>query len=166
MPRSTSSSDRGPRGRSAHGAAPWLLHSILPLSIGGLLYVGWRSRELAMWSWARAIGIADAASGLRAALRALGEPPEWLRFTIPDVLWVYALTWSVARLQRGSRPFVKAAWLLVPAALGPGAELLQAVGLLPGTFDALDLAGCALAFGLGAWRGGASTRATDGSVRA
>src|SRR5688572_28335442 len=137
---------RGPR-----GARGWLLHAALPLLCGGLLYIGWRSRDLLFWDWARDLGIASALDRVRDSLGVLGNPPEWLRFSVPDALWVYALTWSVARLQRESRPIVRIAWLSIPALLGPGAELAQVIHVVPGTFDPIDLGATALAFGLGLW---------------
>ncbi|HJL18266.1 MAG TPA: hypothetical protein RMH99_21560 [Sandaracinaceae bacterium LLY-WYZ-13_1] len=131
----------------------WALHAVAPVVLGGVIYLGWRTRGLLLWDWAAEAGLDAALGALRGGLlAALAAPPAWVRFSLPDALWVYALTWSVARLQRPSRPLVRAAWLSVPALLGPGAELLQLVGL-PGTFDRLDLALCLLAFALGAWRG-------------
>ena len=141
------------RERAAEGVAgvgALVLHVVLPVAIGGIVYVGWRTRGLLLWDWAAEAGLDDAFGGLRDGLfAAWPAPPEWVRFSLPDALWVYALTWGVARLQRASSPRVRALWLAVPALLGPGAELLQLVGL-PGTFDALDLILCLFAFALGA----------------
>jgi hypothetical protein len=48
--------------------------------------------------------------------------------------------------------------MTVPALLGPGAELAQALGALPGTFDPLDLVACALAVVLGGRAGAGAKR--------
>jgi hypothetical protein len=130
------------------GAAPWIMHVVLPTLAGGILYLGWRTRGLLLWDWAASAGIEDGLGALRAGLLAtFPAPPEWVRFSLPDALWVYGLTFSVARLQRESSLAWKIGWLSIPALFGPGAELLQAVALLPGTFDPLDLLLTALAFG-------------------
>jgi hypothetical protein len=128
--------------------APWLRHVGAPLLAGGVLYVGWRSRALLFWGWSDALGARMLLEHARDFLHAvLPNPPEWLRYTLPDALWVYALAYAIARTQRQSSARVRALWLLLPAAMGPGAELLQWIGALPGTFDPCDL--CASAFAVG-----------------
>lgn len=121
-----------------------LAHVLSPLLAGGLLYLGARSDELLYWRWARAIGVEHALRAVREALSFLAHAPSWVRFTLPDALWVYALTATVCLLHRRPRGY-----LLVPLALGPGAELLQAAGVLAGTFDPLDLIATTLALVLG-----------------
>ncbi len=122
-----------------------LAHVAAPLIAGGLLYVGARSDGLLLWRWARALGIEPALRAVREALALLADAPSWARFTLPDALWVYALTATLCLLHRRPR-----AYLLVPLALGPGAELLQAAGWLPGTYDPLDLLATSLALALAA----------------
>ena len=93
-----------------------------------------------MWDWARALGLESGAQAVRRSLSVTTHAlPDWVRFSLPDALWVYALTFTVIALQRRSSPLVRAAYLMVPLVLGPGAELAQAVGLVPGTFDPTDL---------------------------
>ncbi len=132
-------------------ALAWLAHVVGPLGLGGLLYVVARPRGLVFWDWARAARLDAPLLALRGWLGPLLEGlPEWVRYTLPDALWVYALTAAIVRLQRDSSALVRALYLAIPAALGPGAELLQAAGALPGTFDPLDLVATAVALLLGA----------------
>lgn len=125
------------------------LHAGVPVFSGALLYVGFRAEHLVGWRWADAIGLGAAARSLRDLLRIGPELPAWVRFTLPDALWVYALTFVIARLQRGATPAERAAWLATAFALGPGAELGQAAALVPGTFDPADLIATLVAFALG-----------------
>ncbi|MDQ3038179.1 MAG: hypothetical protein M3Y87_37650, partial [Myxococcota bacterium] len=80
-----------------------LLHVVMPLAVGGALYCGWRAESLVGWRWAEGIGVDGAARALRAALRGLELPlPELVVYVLPDALWVYALTFALARLHARS----------------------------------------------------------------
>lgn len=116
------------------------LNVVLPLAAGGALYAGWRSESLLGWAWAERAGAGAAAHAVRAWLRALGVTwPDVLVYTLPDALWVYALTYSLARLHARSSRRERALVLAIPVLLGPIAELCQLAALVPGTFDPLDL---------------------------
>lgn len=131
--------------RAQRSLLAWLAHVAGPLGLGCALYLGARPRGLWFWGWARALDAEPALLALRAALAPLAAAPDWVAFVLPDALWAYALTAAVARLQAKSALTVRAAWLAVPLVMGPGAELLQLVGL-PGTFDPLDLLATSAAF--------------------
>jgi hypothetical protein len=100
------------------------------LLVGSLLYLGGRSTDLLMFGWADALGLGSTV----AAWRAISGPvlstwPEFVVLSVPFGLWVYALT----VLLRST------AWVTVAPVLAVGAELGQGVGLVPGTFDGIDL---------------------------
>ncbi|AKF09126.1 hypothetical protein DB32_006275 [Sandaracinus amylolyticus] len=140
------------------------LHVILPLIVGGAIYLGWRDGSLLGWRWADALGVREVASALRGSLRATDIVlPEWALFSLPDALWVYALTWALSRVHAESDVKERALALFVPLALGPGAELAQLARVVPGTFDVLDLALTTVALVAAIWTSG-GTRA--GSRRA
>lgn len=135
---------------------PWLVHVATPLALGAWLYIGYRSDRLLGWAWGRLLGVEAPARALRDATAALHvAPPDWLVYSLPDALWVHALGFAVARVWNGVRGGERLVWLVVPALLGPGAELAQEVGLLPGTFDPLDLLLCTAALLTGLFSGGA-----------
>lgn len=127
-------------------AWPWLAFCAAPLTLGGLLYLGWRSEGLLFWDWARSAGVESSLGAVRhGLLAAFPTPAEWVRFSLPDALWTFGLAFGVARATRGAHRVERLAWLSVPVVLGPGAELAQRIGYLPGTFDWLDLGLCTLA---------------------
>lgn len=121
---------------------------LLPLLSGALLYVGFRAESLLGWRWAEAIGLATTGRALRDALSHGYTLPDWVRFTLPDALWLYALTFVVARMQRDATRAERGLWLAFAFALGPGAELGQLAGLVPGTYDTADLIATIVAFAL------------------
>ena len=117
----------------------------------------WPSGWPSTCSGARAIHVFPrlAALGLDApvsAIRAFVAPsraylPKFVLYNLPDALWSYALgAWLTGTWRSGA---AKAPWLAVGAAVVMAAEGLQGLGILPGTFDPIDLvasiAGYALA---------------------
>lgn len=116
---------------------------MLPLVVGTAIYVGFRSPRLLGWRWGESLGVYDVTRAARDAIRSTHVAlPDWIVFTLPDALWQYALAFAMAHIWWRSPKRERWAWLALPVALGPGAELAQALGLVPGTFDPLDLVSC------------------------
>lgn len=81
---------------------------------------------------------------MRASVAAFA-PPDLVLYSVPDALWTYALTAAMARIWSTRVSLQSAPWLAIGVAIGCGGELLQLIGLLPGTFDVVDLLLCAAA---------------------
>ena len=119
----------------------WILaYIVLPLAVGGVVYVFWRVNTLRWYQWASWIGFA---APLR-RLRALAAPvrsafPSWVIFSLPGGLWLFATTNAVRLIWGGDRGKWRTFWLTAAFALGVGSELGQAVGIVPGRFDPMDL---------------------------
>jgi hypothetical protein len=116
------------------------IHVILPLVAGILIYVLWRSPSLLVFDWLEMIGLQPAAVLVR-ELAAPFEPsiPPWVLFNLPDGLWTYSmasavlLTWQ----NRSGRGWI--GWYAAAATLPIAGEIAQMFGLLPGTYEAMDL---------------------------
>ena len=135
-----------------------LLHVVLPVIAGAAIYVLWRSPTLQVFHWLEAAGVGSVVRALRAAAApARSLLPPWVLLSLPDGLWVYALTAWLAQIWRGAKGRARVAWLSVGPCLGVGSELGQWAGLVPGTFDVADLiagaAAAALSLALNARRG-------------
>lgn len=121
---------------------------ILPVFLGGIIYLGWRSTNLKMFTWGEFIGVESLIIALREQMsgwRSSVSPS--VLFSLPDGLWAY----SFARFHyllylRGSSVL----WLLFVPIIALGSEVGQAVGVVPGVFDWIDIlfyaGGIALAF--------------------
>ena len=123
---------------------------VLPLLVGGLLYIGLRSPQLVLFRWVELLGLVRVVAAWRSVLAPLAPVvPEWVVFSLPDALWTYALAWSLARVWRDSPRALLIGALTVPVLAGPGYELAQWVGWIPGTFDPVDvlLTSCACLVG-------------------
>lgn len=120
----------------------WLawINVFLPLLVGGMVYLAWRTQSLLMFSWADFIGLEHLISALRQfAAPVLPYVPEWILFSLPDAAWVYSITaayvivWKTASCPEGLF------WISLGCLLGVGGELGQLAGVVPGTFDPVDL---------------------------
>lgn len=123
------------------------IHVLLPLVAGGLVYICWRDPNLLMFKWFGALGLEPSIESLRIATSAAQTAvPHWLIYSLPDGLWVYALTALMVLLWRGTDTLpVKMFWLSMGLLLGAGSELGQLAGVLPGAFDPIDLLVCLVA---------------------
>jgi hypothetical protein len=111
------------------------VHVLTPLLVGGGIYIAWRSTSLLMFRWFEVLGFGPVVTAVRAAACDPSRVPDFVRFTVPDGAWVYAFTACLAIIW--TRP---APWVALPVALGVGGELGQAAGIVPGVFDARDMA--------------------------
>ena len=135
-------SDRPQRRRLAP-----LLHCGLPVSVGAYVYLAYRSTTLLAYQALARLGLGAALAGLREHAPKLLAPLEReLLFTLPDGLWVYALTACMILIWGRRNAGLPSPWILVGFVLGAGGEVGQRVGLVPDTFDILDLAAIILGF--------------------
>lgn len=130
------------RSIKANAVSKSLLHVVMPLIVGSLLYLLARPKGLVVFDWVRTVGANDWVDAARSVVVPISKRlPSIVLYSLPDGLWVYAftsamrLTWS-NRWTGGSAP-----WLLLAPCLGVGSEIGQMIGIVPGTFDLGDL-GC------------------------
>ncbi|SRR5258705_3754801 len=123
-----------------------LLHVILPLLVGGMIYACWRDYNLPMFRWFDLAGIGPLVHQLRVTTAPLQvKLPFWFQFSVPDAMWTYALTAFMALVWRGAQSWSRPIWISMGLLLGAGSELGQLAGIVPGSFDASDLVLCVCA---------------------
>jgi hypothetical protein len=139
------------RARVSAGAGDCVVRGLVAasLAVAGAAYLALRD-GLRLHQWAAAV-LGD---GLIGRVRAHGRElalPSWVRFTIPDALWQFALCLTVFRIWRGARwTFAKLVWCVVPSALGVSIELAQRWHWIEGTYDRADVVGSVAAVALAA----------------
>ena len=117
--------------------------AFLLLVIGGGIYLLMRQPVMLMHKVASELGIGTLIDKGRMLVQGW-QLPEWLIFSLPGALWSTAYILIIDALLSKSpswRRFAVAAFIPL---VGIVSELLQFVGLLPGTFDALDIIAYAL----------------------
>lgn len=117
-----------------------MVHVALPVLLGGLIYVLWRSTDLLVFRWLAALGL----DSIVASLRLLAAPfqeqlPTWVFYSLPDGLWAYAVTACMALIWAGYSCVSRVIWLSAGPLIGIGSELGQLVGMVPGTFEFADI---------------------------
>ena len=112
---------------------------LLPLLLGALIYVSFRSKSLTMFNWFDIIGISNWVISIRNIFHPLKHSlPAWVYYSLPDALWVYSFSASYLLLWKNNFNIGRY-WLLIPLSTGCFVELAQGLKLMKGTFDPIDL---------------------------
>lgn len=123
-------------------AKAFLLNVILPLFIGGLLYIFFRDQSLRMFRWFGQLGLSEYMRDIRASVYPMARyVPDWAVYSLPDGLWVYSFSSAHHMLWKGNRAAL-GFFLMMAMIFGCGAEAMQALGLVSGTFDWTDFIFC------------------------
>jgi len=113
-----------------------IIHCLMPLLIGGLLYILFRSTDLRMFKWFSIIGLDNFILQSRQCFfNFKNYLPCWIYYSLPDALWVYSFTSALLILWNGRLTF----WLFFVLLTGTFVEIAQGINIFPGTFDILDL---------------------------
>jgi hypothetical protein len=116
-------------------------HVLFPLTVGGSLYVLYRPRSLVMFRWFDQLGVGSVADRLRAAMAVPdGAIPDAVIFCLPNALWLYAFVFQIRWIWQGQEGRLARFSVAAPMLLGIGPEPGQLAGVVPGTFDILDVA--------------------------
>jgi hypothetical protein len=122
-----------------------LIHCFLPIFLGGILYILFRSSDLKMFQWFKFCGLENLIFQVRSYLCELKYLiPSWSYYSIPNALWVYSFTSSLLLYWHNNSN--KYFWVLIPFMTGVFVEILQLFNLFPGSFDYLDLTFASLSF--------------------
>tara|TARA_R110002049_G_C9172462_1_gene562054 strand:+ start:5790 stop:6227 length:438 start_codon:yes stop_codon:yes gene_type:complete len=111
-----------------------VINVISPLTLGGFIYILFRSKTLLMFNWFDVIGFTYHIQTLRDIVNSVNYYlPQWIYFSLPDGLWTYAFTSAILLFDENKY------FLLIPFSLSIVIELLQFFNLFKGTYDPIDL---------------------------
>lgn len=116
-----------------------VLLSFTLLTIGGLIYLGWRSGNLVMFQIFGTLGM----SNLLTSIRNVGTEYslfEWVKYSVPDGLWLFSYMFLIDTIWQNHRYASYYIFLWSLPAISIISELLQYFAIVPGTFDIVDLA--------------------------
>jgi hypothetical protein len=114
-----------------------ITNCVIPVSIGGLIYILGRHETLKMFHWFQLLHLDTYIYHLRLVYQAsiTSSLPSWVLYSLPDALWMYSFTSAVLLSWKRKLSF----YLLIPFTLGAGSELGQYAHLVRGTYDSNDL---------------------------
>ena len=119
---------------------------LFPLLAGLSIYMLFRVQSLIIFDWFVGAGLSEYVELLRVSSASLIDfIPGFVVFSLPDALWVYSLTSLMLIIWNGSGGTSRLIWISLGLVLGAGAEVGQLLGLVRGTFDAVDLLLCTVA---------------------
>ena len=111
---------------------------LVALTIGGLIYIRYRSESLLMFDWFHNFGLSDSIENFRSN-DGMPNVYEWVKYNLPAGLWLFAYMFVIDAVWGKDKNCVSMYFLYVLPLLAVASEFMQFVGLLPGTFDIMDL---------------------------
>ena len=110
----------------------------MALTVGGLIYIRYRCESLLMFEWFHDLNISD----FIASVRSYSNDSilyEWVIYNMPAGLWLFAYLLIIDAIWGNEKNTLYLCHLFILPILALVSELMQFLGVLPGTFDFLDL---------------------------
>lgn len=123
------------------------------LLLGCVIYLLWRPDSIRFFRWLDALGLRDCVHLARGyASFFYPHLPGWIVFSLPNGLWAFSYALIISTLWWGRKSWLSLFWLFSIPIVGMGYEILQGLGIIPGTFCVGDLifSACGTGFGLAA----------------
>lgn len=114
------------------------LFGFLPIIIGGFIYLISRPKTILLFDWIKFIKMDNESNAIREFFINY-YLPEWIKFNLPDLLWVFGFTSVMLIIWKNVKSRIKYVYITLPLFIGVTSELLQF--FLPnfGTFDLTDI---------------------------
>lgn len=117
-----------------------IFSAVLPVFIGGMLYICFRSEKLVMFEWFNLLGIKSIITSIRTSeLLRIISVPSWVKFSLPDALWLFSMISSIMIVWDYKLDYQSKLWLCFVISIGIFSEIGQLFSFVPGTFDIIDL---------------------------
>jgi hypothetical protein len=112
----------------------------LALVLGGTIYIFLRTSEFVFFKWIKSIGFGNWLERARTHdLSGSSHLPAWIIFSLPSGLWAFAYTVIIIAIWSNNKSKIRYVWMTTIPILVFGFEVLQYLGILPGTFSPQDL---------------------------
>jgi hypothetical protein len=115
-----------------------MTYVLLPIFIGGLIYIVSRSKSLKMFDWFEKINLSNEVRIIRDYFSNV-ELPNWIIYNLPDFLWVFSFTSLLFIIWNKKIEKENVFYLLFPMGIGVLSEFGQLFSIINGTFDKVDI---------------------------
>jgi len=117
-----------------------IIAGLIFLLTGSYLYLKFRSETLLMFKWAENLGLNFIVSLIRGSFEGLNsDRMKLIIFSAPYGMWVVSFCCFIGAIWHTDNSLSAIIWRLFVPVIAISSELLQFVGLLPGTYDTNDL---------------------------
>jgi len=117
-----------------------ILHGYLPLLIGSLIYILFRPYSLLMFRWFEVLKIDSIILFFRNSIGIYKDfIPDIVIYSFPNGLWTYSLISNIILIWNNEKNYYMYFWIIIAVIISLGGEIGQAINVIPGTFDFLDL---------------------------
>jgi len=117
-----------------------IFFGLLLLICGSLIYVGYRPKSLLMFEWLDYIGIGHFIDWFRGSFSSYkGYFSNWFIYSMPFGLWVIASVLFMAAIWNKSNGRERLLWIYLIPVCSIISEVMQAFGVIRGTFDIVAL---------------------------
>ena len=107
---------------------------------GSYIYLTFRSETLLMFKWAEYLGLDSIISSIRESSSVLNSHQiNYVIFSAPYGMWVISFCCFIGAIWHKDSSASAIIWRLFVPAIAISSELLQFIGILPGTYDTNDL---------------------------
>jgi len=118
------------------------LVAIASITVGGVIYVGWRPESLRMFSWFETMGLEYPIMLARCvAQQCVPALPSWALYSLPQALWILGGLTGLSAIWSSQGSCPQMLWSIALISFAVLAEMGQFVHLLPGAFDVVDVGG-------------------------
>jgi hypothetical protein len=114
------------------------LFGFLPIIVGGFIYLISRQKTILLFDWIKLIKMDNESNTIREFF-AKYYLPEWFKFNLPDLLWVFGFTSVMLIIWESVQSKIKFFYIILPLFIGVASELLQYFIPNFGTFDLTDI---------------------------
>jgi len=115
-----------------------MTYVLLPIFIGGLIYIVSRSKSLKMFNWFEKINLSNEVRIIRDYFSNI-ELPNWIIYNLPDFLWVFSFTSLLFIIWNKKIEKENVFYILFPMGIGVLSEFGQLFSIINGTFDKVDI---------------------------
>ena len=119
-----------------------ITHIIIPMLIGGFIYILFREDNLLMFNWFNSLGMKNLIDFFQEHTLSKNLIPNWIKFSLPDGIWIYSLTSLMIIIWSNHQAKSKYFWISMGPFLGLSAEVGQFFNIVSGTFDVFDFLFC------------------------
>lgn len=115
-----------------------LILFLAPLTIGGFIYVIFRSEKLLMFEWFQTLHLQKPIQLLRNLFNSYNVP-NWFKYNFPDGLWIFSYVLISLHIWKKTISKQTVFWIFSIPIVAILSEIFQFLKIIPGTFDKVDI---------------------------